>query len=160
MPSDTPKGVANESGNLWELGFGKAAIVKPWAPPQDDRRSFCDPPPALTTSICNVPSLKESGTGVAVPGILAGKKNATQNLKTCAPPLEAIVRALAKSSADDGGKQTRMMLRFYVAATALTMRLAELSSAYLTRLNRANQGLADMAELSGAYQGFARPGRG
>ena len=97
---------------------------------------------------------------MAVPRIFAGKKNATQNLKTCAPPLEAIVRALAKSSADDGGKQTRMMLRFYVAATALTMRLAELSSAYLTRLNRANQGLADMAELSGAYQGFARPGRG
>ena len=37
------KGVANETGNLWELGFDRAAIVRPWAPPQDDRRysSMC-----------------------------------------------------------------------------------------------------------------------
>ena len=60
----------------------------------------------------NVPFLKESGTGAAVPGVFAGKVSATQNLKTCALPFEVIAFSLATSSTDDGGKQMRMMFLF------------------------------------------------
>ena len=69
-PSDTPKGVASDTGNFWELGFGRAAIVRPWAPPRDDRRSLSG----------SHRRLRLSSSPLEI-------KNAKLNLKTV-PPLE------------------------------------------------------------------------
>ena len=66
IPSASPVG---ERANLFpELGFGKAAIIRPWAPPQDDHR-ISRVSLALRSNQCSLK--KETQNDLHFPGVFS-----------------------------------------------------------------------------------------